>query len=49
MIFNAPEFFYCALADGIRRLFTCFGKWNAKLDLKKVLAQIGWGQTLGKA
>ena len=24
-------------ADGIQKLFTRFGRWNAKLDLKKVL------------
>ena len=24
-------------ADGIQKLFTRFGKWSAKLDLKKVL------------
>ena len=34
---GAPEFFYYALADGIQKLFTRFGKWSAKLDLKKVL------------
>ena len=38
-IYGAPEFFYYALADGIQKLFTRFGKWNAKLDLKKVLAK----------
>ena len=32
-IYGAPEFFYYALADGIQKLFTRFGKWNAKLDL----------------
>ena len=36
-IYGAPEFFYYALADGIQKLFTRFGKWSAKLDLKKVL------------
>ena len=36
-IYGAPEFFYYALADGIQKLFTRYGKWNAKLDLKKVL------------
>ena len=38
-IYGAPEFFYYALADGIQKLFTRFGRWNAKLDLKKVLAK----------
>ena len=37
--YGAPEFFYYALADGIQKLFTRFGKWNAKLDLGKVLVK----------
>ena len=28
-----------AVADGIQKLFTRFGKWSAKLDLKKVLVK----------
>ena len=38
-IYGAPEFFYYALADGIQRLLTRHGRWDAKLDLKKVLVK----------
>ena len=38
-IFGAPEFYYYALADGIHRLLTRHGRWDAKLDLKKVLVE----------
>ena len=28
-MYEAPEFFYYAIADGLRWLFVCHGRWRA--------------------